>query len=73
MDLSRVCGLGGAHISLIESGKRTHLRAATLLALASSLGATVEWLAGGQGDAPTVEEIKAALDAAKAKRGSKCN
>ena len=51
-ELDRRAGLTEGHTSLMESGKRERLEAATAAKLAQALGVTLDWLVIGEGDGP---------------------
>jgi transcriptional regulator with XRE-family HTH domain len=52
--------------SLIESGERPTPSPATLSMLAQVLGISLDWLIDGKGPVPSVDGIRAAVEAAKA-------
>lgn len=66
-DLARAAGLHPVHIRKIELGERPNLSLATASSLAHALGADLEWLANGEGSAPTAEHVCATVKAACAK------
>ena len=68
--LSDIAGLSPAHVAMIESGGRPNLAASTALALARALGTTFEHLVSGEGVEPTDEEVKAAIERARAARSN---
>lgn len=66
-ELARVAGLKSpSHVGLIERGERDRIAADTALALAKTLGASVEWLVNGEGAEPTEDAVRAAITAAQA-------
>jgi transcriptional regulator with XRE-family HTH domain len=57
-ELAFKAGISWPAIAQIESGRRTHPRPATLSALASALGVTIDYLVrGAPGDAPMLEHV----------------
>ena len=50
---------------LIETGARENLHPDTIASLASALGVTTDWLILGTGPEPTVEQVRAAVAAAR--------
>lgn len=66
-ELSRLCGLARSHIQLLESGARSAPQTDTILALAETLGVSLDWLVRGIGEEPDPEHIRAAVDAARAR------
>lgn len=67
-ELSGLAGVAAGHVALLESGEREHPRSDTLVALARVLGVSLDWLVSGNGETPTVESVRAAVDAARAER-----
>lgn len=64
-ELARAAGLKSpSHVGLIERGERTEIAAQTALALSKTLGVSVEWLVNGEGDEPTEDEVKTAVERA---------
>lgn len=69
-ELARLSGLARSHVQLIESGARMALQADTLLALATVLGVSLDWLVRGLGEEPSPETIRAAVEVARARRAA---
>lgn len=65
-ELSKLAGLFGTHAALIESGRRTNIEGKTAVALARVLGVSTDWLLTGEGDEPTAEQVRAAVERARA-------
>lgn len=63
--LSVLAGLDPTHVRLIEGGDRPDPRSSTVLAIAQTLGVTVEWLLTGEGDAPTADHVRAVVERAR--------
>jgi transcriptional regulator with XRE-family HTH domain len=64
-ELARTAGLKSpSHIGLIERGERVEIAAQTALALSKTLGVSVEWLVNGEGDEPTEDAVKTAVERA---------
>lgn len=61
--LSQLCGLASSHLGMIERGRVTNLTEKTLRAIAEATGATLPWLAFGQGEAPTEDVVRRSVDA----------
>ena len=59
--LARLAGLHETHVTLIERGHRTALRASTISKLAGALGVRESWLWGGSGRLPSERSIRAAV------------
>jgi transcriptional regulator with XRE-family HTH domain len=66
-ELDRLAGITAGHSWLIENGKRENPELKTLEAIASATGASVGWLAAGEGRPPTVEQVHVAINAARAR------
>lgn len=66
-ELDRIAGLHTGHTWAIESGGRENLERATAKKLADAFGTRVGWVLEGEGDAPTSEQVRAAVDAARAR------
>ena len=64
--LSRLCGLTGSHLGLIISGHHASVRADLAAKIARTFGCSLEWLITGEGEAPKVDAVKAAIEAAQA-------
>jgi transcriptional regulator with XRE-family HTH domain len=64
LDVCRKAQLSKAHVSMIESGRRKRIDVQTAQAIASVLGISWAWLLSGEGDAPTPEQIRQAIDGA---------
>lgn len=66
-ELSQLAGLSSRHVCSLEGGAlQGHMRADTAQALARVLGVRVSWLAYGEGRAPTLRAVVAAVAKAKA-------
>ena len=63
--LSEACGLSGSHVRMIEQGDVASPDLRTLERMAATTGVPVSWLAFGQGECPTAEVIRAAVDIAR--------
>ena len=57
-----------SHIGMIERGQRPHIEAATAVAICRVLGCSVEWLVLGEGDAPSPDSVRAAVERARAEQ-----
>lgn len=69
--LARLAGLKSErHIGLIESGERDTLTTDTLAKVATALGCTIGWLMAGEGRAPSVKRVRAAIEAAGKRVGN---
>jgi transcriptional regulator with XRE-family HTH domain len=66
--LAKLAGLGDAHVTYIERGDREHISAETALSLAEVLGCSVEWLVRGVGEPPPADTVRAAVEAARARK-----
>lgn len=66
--LGRLAGLASpSHIRMLESGERgSGISADVALAIAEVLGTSVEFLIRGEGEPPTAEAVKAAVERAQA-------
>lgn len=62
-----LAGRTPGHCQAIIRGTIRSAEAPTLVAYAKALGCTVGWLIAGEGEAPTDEEIGAAVSAARAR------
>ena len=63
--LSELAGLSPTLVSYLERGERESVEARTLVALATVLGTSAEWLLTGLGDAPTERRVRAAVERAR--------
>lgn len=70
-ELDRLAETTEGHASLIEAGTVTNVKLNTLTQLARVLGVSMSWLIDGAGDAPTVESVGGAVEAARAVRAEK--
>lgn len=70
-DLSTLSGLSRGVAGMIERGHIQKPTGEVLGALARSLGITTDWLILGTGEAPSEEQVKAAVARARAARGHK--
>jgi transcriptional regulator with XRE-family HTH domain len=66
-ELDRAAGISAGHSWLIENGQRPNPELKTITALANALGSSIGWLASGEGQEPTDEQIAAAAFARSAK------
>jgi transcriptional regulator with XRE-family HTH domain len=57
-------------VTALERGKYGAPGAASLAAVAETLGISVEWLLFGKGDAPTEESVRVAVEAASSKEAA---
>ena len=64
--MSELAGLSVAMWALLESGDRTSPAASTILAIASAIGVSAEWLFAGEGAAPTEADVHAAVERTRA-------
>lgn len=69
-ELSRLAGLTGAHVGLVESGAIRDVGTSTATALAGVLGCSLDWLVRGQGTPPSDAELAAAVAAARARHAA---
>lgn len=63
-ELDRLAARAEGQCALLESRKGGALTA-TVAAYCRALGCSVEWMATGQGDRPTAETVRAAVDRAR--------
>lgn len=67
LGLSRLAGLpSGGHVGLIEAAKRPNPSTKTLLAIAGTLGVSIDWLVTGEGPGPDPEHVKRTVAAKRA-------
>lgn len=64
-ELAELAGLHRTHLSNLETGARNGVEGKTAVALSGVLGVSTDWLLTGKGDAPTVEQVRAAVDYAR--------
>lgn len=65
-ELARLAGLKSpSHIGLIERGEREGIAVQTAMALSRTLGAPLEWLVEGQGDEPSEDAVRRAVERAE--------
>jgi transcriptional regulator with XRE-family HTH domain len=64
-ELDRLADISEGHTSLIESGARPHPESKTAMALAKTLGVSLDWFLLGEGKDPSVRSIRVAVDAAR--------
>lgn len=69
-ELDRLSTLGMGHVSMIESGRRPNIEGATAVKLARVLGVSVDWLLTGEGDDPTADQVRAAVERARSAAAS---
>lgn len=69
-ETARLSGLSLNTVQFYLSGRRDNPSGEKALALASALGCGVGWLLAGEGDAPTVEAVRAAVERARVARAS---
>ncbi len=65
--LGRLAGLSTATVGVIESGERKDPAGTTVARLAEVLGVSCDFLIAGLGPEPTVEQVQAAVEAARAR------
>lgn len=65
VELDRIAGLCRGHVSAIETGAKDNPTINTLRPIAQSLGASLDWLASGQGQAPDEHAVRRAVLAAR--------
>jgi transcriptional regulator with XRE-family HTH domain len=70
-DLGLLAGLSRGAVSMIESGHRPDPNSSTVVALAGVLGVSLAWLLGGEGAMPAKAVMRAAVEAARAKKTGK--
>ena len=68
-ELDRLAGLGEGHVSMIETGRRPSIEARTAVALAEVLGASLDWLLKGTGQAPSERRVRESVARARARAG----
>ena len=66
-ELDKLADLTPCHTSLIESGRRPNPESETLRAIANTLGISLDWLVLGQGDPPREDDVRAAVERARAR------
>ena len=66
-ELDRLAGKAQGHCAIIEARGQSSARGDTLRAYCAALGLPLGWLAFGEGDDPTDEQIHAAVAAARAR------
>jgi len=64
-ELDRLSGLRRGHTWALERKEQPNPELRTLAALAATLGATVGYLANGEGDGPTIAQVQAAIGEAR--------
>lgn len=68
-ELAGLAGLGSrGHVEGLESGRTDNPTRATIVALAHALGCSSGWLVDGEGDAPTEDAVRLAVEAARASK-----
>lgn len=67
-ELDRLADKTLGHAGLIESRRRSDAQAGTLKAYADVLGLSLDWLIAGRGKLPSQARVKAAVEAARAKK-----
>lgn len=65
-ELDRLAGRSEGHVSMIETGRRPNPELKTARALADVLGCSIGWLLAGEGEAPGLAEVQAAVARARA-------
>lgn len=70
-ELAELAGVSNAYPSLIEAGKRPRVGTDIAERIAGIFGATMDYLVSNKGRAPTRAQIKAAVEAARARGPSK--
>lgn len=64
-ELSTLSGLAGSHAGLIARGAVENPRIDVAEKLAHTLGVSLDWLVRGEGEPPTAEAVRAAVEAAR--------
>ena len=64
-ELSRLAGLAPPHVGMVLRGDIKALSAETARKVAAVSGCTLGWLMAGEGDAPSAEDVRAAVAAAQ--------
>ena len=67
-DLSGLANLHPTFVGMIERGIRPNPSVSTLVTLARALGVTCDWLAKGEGPEPSLDEMRTAVNRARAER-----
>lgn len=67
-EADRLAGIHRGHVWQLEDGGRDNPTTHTLLALARLYGTSLDWLATGEGTAPTPSEVRAAVARARGPR-----
>lgn len=70
-EISILAGCDPTAVRLIEIGERPDPRGSTLAAVGRVLGCSVDWLISGTGPAPTEEQVRAAVEQARASASSR--
>lgn len=65
-ELDRLAGLHRGHTWAIEQQTRENPERGTVRGLAAVLGSSVGWLLEGEGEPPTRDEVRAAVESARA-------
>lgn len=63
--LDDLAGLTPGYTSLIEAGKRANIGARTADAIARVVGVSLDWLIRGDGNEPTDQQVRRAVEAAQ--------
>jgi transcriptional regulator with XRE-family HTH domain len=66
-DVARLADLSDALVSHIECGRIANPRTESIRSIAEVLGCSLDWLVNGEGEPPTAEHVRAAVDAARAR------
>ncbi len=70
-EFDRLSGLAPGHTRLIETGKRSSQEVDTVRGIAQAVGCSLDWLCNGIGEAPTQDQIVAAIARARAEHGDR--
>lgn len=64
-ELAKLAGMARPHVRLIERGSGEGVQAKTVAQLARILGCSIDWLVTGDGERPTDEAVRVAVDCAR--------
>lgn len=70
-DADRIAGRAVGHVGMIETRGNSELSARVARDLAAAFGTTVDWLLDGIGDPPTAEQVRAAVERARADQAAR--
>lgn len=68
-ELSRLCGFLRTYISSVERDPMAEVGRSRLVALALTLGVSLDWLVLGRGKPPTEQAVRAAIEHARCEPG----